>query len=654
MSLISNVRTVLAGALLLMGAQIVTGPSAPEREASGPGPAHAGVLAWLVPAAQAAEPLRLADIRIGNDAVSVEIPQASVEGSNLTQPELQSLFDDSAQTTPAGRSVAERLAAFSAALVTIPELTVTVMGGGTTQITRYFDVELRDIASGVIGRATAGRASSSVTAERKDENGDTNEEERFSGTIGRIAVEAVDTVFTARLLTGDASGSASGERPTQPLHGPFTISDYRFTQHASDENDELTVEVTIDTIAGEGVSARQPRTPLSQLFGMLDATGDDLDDLPPEKLRILLIGFADLLSSFDFGKTTASDVNIRSEGTADGVDFTVRIQSIASHYGDQQLGLVFNDIAASSQPKAKADGKTEPDTVSIGRFAVENLSFGSTITALEEAARSDLTGKDGNSALLDGARFAPTGGRLMVADVDVDVDISDEESKQADRFAFSIRTFETTTGGNVAGGRSHFETVLTDLHARLPDTDADGLRELRALGYEELTISSVFRGNWDEATNQLAIDTLSLSGVDIGSIAAGARFGNVGRDAYSGDISLILQALEQSSLHDLTLTLEDGGLFERFVKQQSAAGAGSEDELRQQYAALASIGIPALIGETPAARKIANAVSRFATAPGKLTLTAKARDPQGVPLSTLDLDAAPAKLMEHFDITTSN
>lgn len=641
----SNVRTTLAGALLLTGAQAFIGPEA-GREIP------AWLPAWLAPAQAQAQTAQVANIRIGGDGASIDIPQATIEGANLPAATLQSLFDARADGPLAGRPVAERLAGLSATRITIPELTITLSGEALTQVTRYVDVELRDIVDGVIGRASAQRTSRTETVTLKKDDGTSGTVEVFAGTSGEASLEGLDTAFTARLIEG--GGADAGERPTRRIHGRFAMNDYRFTQRLpldqSADPDLLIVEGTVESAAGEGALGRQTRMPFSEFIAVLEAAQEEFGELPADKQRVLLAGVSDFLSSFDFEPSTATNIAIRTKGLGEDADFTLTLRSVSGRYLDQRLHFAIDGLAFSGAPRA---GAAQPNTFSVERIAIDDLSFVSTIAALDEAVAA--AAKEGGKPAVDGARLAPTGGRLSLADVGVDIDVSSGGTAAAERLAFSIKAFETTTGGHVTDGRAGFETVLTDLHLTLPEkTDTDGLRELRALGYSELTLSSALRGHWEEATGRLTVDTLSLSGIDVGGVAIGALLGGIGKDAYSGDLGLTLAALQKSSLHELQVTLEDGGLFERFVRQQSGQGAGSADEIRQQYGALATIGIPALLGDTPTTRKLAAAVSRFATKPGKLTVNAKARDPQGVPVNTLDAGAAPAELLERFDVTASN
>lgn len=642
---IANTRALFAGAFLLTGAPLFT--DLPATSLTAP-------LAKLASAAHAAESVQVTDIRIAGEVISLDIPLATVEGSNLSGPELKALFTAS----PANQPLTARLAALVATRVSIPELIITTKTGNITQVTRYLDVELRDIAKGIIARSTAARSVISETTIVKDEKSAEETKAVYSGTTGAVTMDTVDIVLSAELLSNEGAATA-GDRPTRLLHGPFSISDYRMTQRVDDattaETGPLNVAFTIETIEGKGISARMPRRPLSELLNLLEAKNDDYEDLSNAEKRTLLTGISDILSSFDFDESTARNINVEVKGEQDGTEFSLNLDSIGFSYVDQELDFSLDKLAASG----RAEGSPRPSTASLGKFTISDLSFKPTIAAIdsvaEELARPESDKKDGSADeanAIDSARFAPSGGRVALADLDVKIDPAEDN---ADPVAFSVKSFETTTGGHVSNGVSSFETELTDLTIQVPDEkDDDLIGQLRALGYKELTLSSVLRGNWDSATKRLTVDTLSLSGVDVGSVVASARLNNVSEQAYSGDLGLTLLALEQAALANLTLVLEDGGLHQRFVQQQVAQGGGSKEEITQQYAALATLSIPALLGDTPVARQLATAASRFISGPGKLTITAKARNPEGVPLPELSSGAPPAVTLQQFDIEASN
>ncbi|MFT0892604.1 hypothetical protein [Pseudochelatococcus sp. G4_1912] len=635
MSFASKSHAALISAVVLLGATAVD-----YRFGSG----------ILLPiSAQAADNVTVEDIVLEGEIISLEIPRAIVNGTSLTEAELTALFDAKSK-----KPLAERLSELTASSIIIPELTSTIVMGERTQVDTYYNVEMRDVIKGVIGKMTSARITSSTTVEEEDE-----ETEIQSATYGQSSIEALDTVFAARLFT---ESDTSENRKTQQLYGPSSNNDIRLAIAPADEEEAGGFTVSIASTKSTGVSARLGRNPLSSILELADTAETDFEKLPVEKKRALLIAGADILSSFDIGETTVSNMVI-TDGAEDvsKSKYAVRIGSFVMRYIDQELKFAFDDLSFSNKAE-----KGKDDVASMKHFSIDGLSFKSTVSALVEASKSEFE-KDKNP--FEGTYPAPTGGRLVIEGVDVDADISSppvEETKDGkdattaslspstpERLTFSLKAFDTTLGGDVSNDITTFQTTLTDLHFPLTASlaEMDGLKELRNMGYADITLSSAFQGQWDKAKKEFTIDTLSFAGRDIGSIGASARLGNV---SVSNDINVIFSALEKASLHGFTMTLENSGLFEHVVKQQAKEGAGTEDEIKQQYAALATVGIPAIIGDTPVARKLAAAVSRFASSPRKLSITATAKDPAGVPIKALDAsNAEPSALLERFDITTT-
>ncbi|MGI6244368.1 MAG: hypothetical protein ACOYJQ_01185 [Pseudochelatococcus sp.] len=640
MSYASGVIAALTGVFIL-------GASPYGGEAEGP-----SLFSLLVPsAAHAASDVELKSIAIAAEGLEVAIPAATVTGSNLPEAALRGLFDLPAAGSRAGASWAERLGALSATSIVIPQLSVTQNGGGARQITTYFDVELRDIVNGVIGSARSGR--STITFKPDESAGDAA---AFAGTTGAVSVEKIDTTLIARLFSGDGKPAGDAE-PAHLLHGVFSIADYRLT--GAPDGGEGGFSLAIDSIAGDGMSVRPGSVPIADIFQLANK-GSDIETLSADEKRKLLAGVAGILSGIDLGTTTASGLVVSSTDTGTQDDgYALRIATLKTRFADQVLEIGLDGIAFES-----GDG-----TVSVAAASLENLSFRSAVSALAEAARS--TSEDPEAVLAD-ARIAPSGGRFRIENVAVDLAIDDDTEVDQDanagqaaggsadagapeRIRFSIASFATATDLGTGGGDAQFDTVLTGLRASLPQSDEDGIRQLRELGYDEVTLSAALLGRWTADTKELSLETLSLSGEEIGALALQARLGRVDGEFFSGDPDKALQALSGSALHSFSLTLENKGVFERIVKLQAGAGGVSADDVRQQFAALALIGLPAIIGDSAAAKKIAAAVSRFATSPRKLVLKATAKDPAGVGIETIDpATMGPGAVLERFDVITAN
>ena len=92
----------------------------------------------------------------------------------------------------------------------------------------------------------------------------------------------------------------------------------------------------------------------------------------------------------------------------------------------------------------------------------------------------------------------------------------------------------------------------------------------------------------------------------------------------------------------LDLTVENDGP----VRAPSRAGGAEAEESRRRTCAAttataAAIGVPALLGNSSQAKAIGQAVARFVAKPGRLVITAKAKDPAGLGVADVAASATP-------------
>ena len=64
----------------------------------------------------------------------------------------------------------------------------------------------------------------------------------------------------------------------------------------------------------------------------------------------------------------------------------------------------------------------------------------------------------------------------------------------------------------------------------------------------------------------------------------------------------------------LDIVVRNGGLLERILSQQATAKKRSIDDLRREYGVAAVVAIPVMLGNSPAAKALGQAVARFVAA----------------------------------------
>jgi hypothetical protein len=163
------------------------------------------------------------------------------------------------------------------------------------------------------------------------------------------------------------------------------------------------------------------------------------------------------------------------------------------------------------------------------------------------------------------------------------------------------------------------------------------VKRLAAMGYRDLDLSFASAADWVESADELHVRDLSFRGRDMGGVSVRATLGNLTRDAFDPDQAVAAVALLGATARSVELTVEDKGLAERLFAQEARGRKISPEEVRREYGVAAAVGVPALLGNSPQAKAVAQAVARFVAKPGRLVIAAKAKDPAG--LGAADLAA---------------
>ena len=171
---------------------------------------------------------------------------------------------------------------------------------------------------------------------------------------------------------------------------------------------------------------------------------------------------------------------------------------------------------------------------------------------------------------------------------------------------------------------------------------------MAALGYDKIDLSSQLDAHFDAAKQELGVDNLSLSGVDMGAVKIVCSFNNVSTGLFSADRAEMEAAALSVLLRRIEIRVENTGFFERLVAAAAKKNNKSPDEIRQTYVVGAAIGVPALLGDGPSAKALGAAIAKFVAAPKNLRIVAVA--PQGVGAADLVLSKDPAVLMNKLSV----
>ena len=193
---------------------------------------------------------------------------------------------------------------------------------------------------------------------------------------------------------------------------------------------------------------------------------------------------------------------------------------------------------------------------------------------------------------------------------------------------------------------------LQNLDMALPSNSTDdGVKELVALGYKDIDISLVAAATWNEAASEITLNEVSFQGQDMGNVGLTGRIGNVGKDLFDADTAIATVALVGAKAKALDLTVENKGLFERYMTMAAKEQKTTPESLRRTYAAAAAFVVPAMIGSSEQAQALSQAIARFIAKPGKLTINATPKDPAGFGIAEAVVMPDPKAILDRLNIS---
>jgi hypothetical protein len=236
----------------------------------------------------------------------------------------------------------------------------------------------------------------------------------------------------------------------------------------------------------------------------------------------------------------------------------------------------------------------------------------------------------------------------------MDFDMPDDNKDKKENIRFALKDMEVTADQPINGIPTNLRLGLDRLRMPIPPgTTEEGLKDIAALGYTELDMSWVTAAAWNAPTNELLVREISVRGAGMGATNLRATLGGVTRDVFSTDNAMALVALMGATIKNADLVVENGGLFEKLLAQEAKKQKKSVDDLRREFGVAAAVGVPAMLGGSGQAKAIGQAVARFVAKPGKLSLSAKTKDPAGLGLADLAAVGQPGAILDKLEVTAT-
>jgi hypothetical protein len=449
------------------------------------------------------------------------------------------------------------------------------------------------------------------------------------------------TAHYGRFVAGDTDLSTLVRFYTEGSPAPsddFLPAQGTFSAEAVSLTDPNGLATTIARISGRDVSLKVQPQPVFGLMTSMFAIAAKSD--PPEaEARRLLVEALDLAGAFRIGAMEAA--GIQFAGTSpEGKAVRARIARIA-----------YTGATATAPADARAEGldvAAEDGTARIDLLAFTGFDFEPTLRGLKVL-------KDKRLDELDPAAIralAPTIGTIRYAGLAFDVPNAESKAPTPERVKFALKNLAITADKPLNGVPTHLRLDLQNLTAPLPaESEDESVKTLTGLGYRTIDVSAGFAAAWNEAAREIAISEFSWSGVDMGRFAAKAILGGVDREVFDPDTNLAMVALLGASARSAEVTIENRGLFERYLAAEAKKRGKGADAVRREYAAAATVIVPAMLGNSEQAKGLAQAIGRFIARPARLTITARAKAPAGLGISDVMTVQSPAEVMNLLDVT---
>ncbi|MFJ5368444.1 hypothetical protein ACIPIA_04400 [Bosea sp. CER48] len=583
-----------------------------------------------------ASPGWAADFQIDNVKIDlgkmvINAPKIMVKGSTLEKDAFLALFAGTA-----GDSAAARAGRLNAAEISAPELTMVQNFGDQKQTTTYRDIRLSDIREGRIGHGES--ASGSIV-------GDGGATGPIKGELKRTAFDAFDLRQSARVLTEKAAPSV--EEKMLPLIGSFEQDGYTLDMGKAGK-------ASLGKTTARGFAAKVGPEPLLDVVSQLAAASEEVekkelgktDDKTDEKSaqktdaeKRLGLSMLSLFDMFEYGSGEARDfaMTVSSPPKPGAKAETVDLKIARMAFGENtpaRSGFALEGFRFSSGP-----AKGGIDTISYSGF-----SFAPVLRELRVA----LTEPDRPIEELDFRRFIPTIGTVRLAGISID---APPAITGKDPIKLTLGTFELKAGEQLNGIPTSLALTIDRLVTPIVDTAGNpAAKDMIAMGIRSLDLSAKLDLAWEAAKNEIAIRSLSLGSAGLVQLDASGTLGNVTKDLFSSDLALAQVAALGATARNLQVKLQNFGLVEKLIENEARKSKRKVEEVRQQYAMVASLGLAAILGPSDAAKTLTAAVSRFVAKPGTLNVQASARSQSGLGLADVITMTEPTEIFDKIDL----
>ncbi|KIQ00849.1 hypothetical protein RU07_16290 [Agrobacterium tumefaciens] len=573
--------------------------------------------------------LEFSDVNIDVPTGTISMAHARVENAAFEEALRSDIPSDGS-----AKSLAKRLEQFAAVRIFTPEMTVTQSIASAEQKVVYKNVALSDIAGGRIAQYTVDAADYDIQMQLPDSTGQVQKKRTVVAT-GAIVGQAFDAAYMARLYTEKAGPE---DKEAKPVYGPVSVQKISFSEGEG--------RFSYDEIRSDGFTARMQAEPLLDTLKTLTTLDANAEPSPQEMKAI----FAKAVSVLDMiGKSNMqllgfkADMPNESEGLS-SKRVMVGIDRMDMQMDGRKVSFGLNGMSL----------KSGDDTFEVGEASLKGFDWSATIDGLSEIIGLE----DRPIEALTFTRLIPELGRMRLAGINVDVaapeKTNETTAEMPERVQFKLKNFEMGLTKPYNGIPTDIDIRQDELSVPIPaDSPEEVFVEARKLGLEAIAFSYAISAGWDEPNKNLLIREISLRSQDFGSINLSGLVSGFTEEFFTFDTGRAQAAMFGLAGREMELVIRDEGMMAKAIKLYALQNEMTEDQVRGALTFVSSMMLQRVAAEQPKLQATVEALLKFISSPGTLTVTVKSNGANG--LGLLDLVAAsenPMGLLDKVDIQT--
>lgn len=532
---------------------------------------------------------------VSESSFNVRVSEVETTRSTLDADAIQDIL-----TGGSAADYADELANLDAERITIPEIVIsyeTIVDGETTSGEfSYLDIVIENIVDGVAGSVEVG------SAELTDSKGS-------DGSFG--ALTASDFNIGALLAFYGMVEMRSDEFVT-------IYRDFAF-EGGTLGSDDFSCE--FGAIQTAEFNARPISTPFADFMNMAAALEAAGDEPSPAEVAAFIRAYADIITAFRSSPITMDGFSCEGQDDEGAlVTFALEGVSIAGF----EPGL-YPEVSATGFD-ITVDGGPDAGSMSIGEIVFKGFDFTAQLDLLDSLPENlDQSWVEENARAL-----IPAFHGFSMADVAMDVPNPDLDGE---RITGSLGSFDLSLSNYINGIPADIATSAANLVIDVPaDSQDESLQSLIAAGIERLDLGYDLTLRWDESSERIDIENLSLEGANLGSIAASATLANAVAGLFSTDVNEAAVAGMGLTVTQLQLAVTDNGLVDTIMTIAGAEQGATAQQMRPALAGVAEGMALGLLGGTEQAMAVGRALGEFLRGGSQLNVTVTTNDPNGIGL----------------------